>query len=91
MDTYIGSADLMGRNLDYRVEVLCPILDKQLKHQLSDIMEIQWNDNCKARIFDKEQSNRYKRKKGEIIRSQDAIYDYYRAFFKNAEPNNPSD
>jgi polyphosphate kinase len=83
-DIYIGSADLMTRNLDYRVEVMCPILDRNLKKQLIDVMEIQWSDNCKARIFDKDQSNKYKEKTGTSIRAQEAIYDYYKAFFKEA-------
>ncbi len=34
--TFIGSADLMERNLDRRVEVLCPVLDQSLQEYLRD-------------------------------------------------------
>jgi polyphosphate kinase len=33
---FIGSADLMERNLDRRVEVLCPVLDRDLREYLRD-------------------------------------------------------
>ena len=35
---FIGSADLMERNLDRRVEVLCPIHDRELADHLRDVV-----------------------------------------------------
>ncbi len=46
---YIMSADWMTRNLDNRVEVGVPVLDKGIKETIKDIFEIQWSDNVKAR------------------------------------------
>jgi polyphosphate kinase len=87
-DIYIGSADLMTRNLDYRLEVLTPILDKRLKTQLLDVLNLQWSDNKKARIFDKNQNNDYKKGKGKKgIQSQVEIYNYYNDFFRNNYSN----
>jgi polyphosphate kinase len=37
-EVYIGSADLMERNLDRRVEVLCPIRQQDLKTHLRDVV-----------------------------------------------------
>jgi polyphosphate kinase len=74
---YISSADLMQRNLDYRVEVGCPIYDPALKKKIIDILEIQFSDRAKARLINAEQSNPYmprgNRKK---IRSQMEIRSY---------------
>ena len=46
---YIGSADLMPRNLDRRIEVLTPILDPNLRRMLRDeILETHLCDNLQA-------------------------------------------
>ena len=37
---YIGSADLMGRNLDRRVEVLVPIGDPELQSRLFEVLDL---------------------------------------------------
>ena len=37
---YIGSADLMPRNLDHRVEALAPVTDPELRKRLDEILEV---------------------------------------------------
>lgn len=75
---YIGSADLMTRNIDYRVEVLCPILDPDAQNLIQNVLDQQWHDNVKARLLDSEQSNPLPdvRKNVASIRSQETIYRY---------------
>jgi len=77
---FISSADWMVRNLDHRIEVACPIFDKGIQQELTDIMNIQLAENVKGRILDNEQSNTYvQRKEGmQEVRSQVAIYNYLR-------------
>ena len=48
---YISSADFMGRNIDNRVEISCPIYDEDIKQELIDTFDISWNDNVKASII----------------------------------------
>jgi polyphosphate kinase len=49
-EVYIGSADLMPRNLDHRVEVITPIQDpKSVRHICDDILAVYLTDTVKAR------------------------------------------
>ncbi len=58
-ELYIGSADLMLRNLDRRVEVLVPIDDPRLKkHLKEEVLAICLNDCVKARRLDESGSYR---------------------------------
>ena len=45
---FIASADLMTRNLDRRVEIACPIYDRDVRRQLMWILHTQLEDNVKA-------------------------------------------
>jgi len=79
---HISSADWMTRNLDNRVEVGCPIYDKDIKQEFIDTFEISWADNVKARVFNQSQDNAYRKNGNKKIRSQFAMYDYYKAKLK---------
>jgi len=45
---YIGSADMMGRNLESRVEVLVPVVAPDLRAQLREILDVQLDDQRSA-------------------------------------------
>ncbi len=48
---YLGSADLMPRNLDRRIETLFPVEDPSLKQELIEILNICLADNINARLL----------------------------------------
>jgi polyphosphate kinase len=49
-EIYLGSADLMNRNLDRRVEVLFPIEDEKIKERIvREVLEPAFSDNVKMR------------------------------------------
>jgi polyphosphate kinase len=48
---YIGSADLMGRNLDRRVEVLVPISDPELQARLFEVLDLVFADETNTWIL----------------------------------------
>ncbi|HLO58648.1 MAG TPA: polyphosphate kinase 1 [Bacteroidales bacterium] len=75
---YITSADWMTRNLDRRVEVACPIFDKDVQREIREIIELQLKDNVKARVINAVQDNQYVSVNGdEKVRSQAETYKYY--------------
>ncbi|MEN0005574.1 MAG: polyphosphate kinase 1 [Bacteroidota bacterium] len=74
---YLSSADWMVRNLSYRIETCFPIYDPKIRKQIKDFMQIQFNDNVKARILDAELSNTYNQSSSDLaIRSQIETYYY---------------
>jgi polyphosphate kinase len=75
---YISSADFMGRNLDNRVEITCPVYDAEIKKELDDTFEISWADNVKARIIAGKSKNAYRRNDKPKVRSQFELYEYYK-------------
>ena len=80
---YISSADWMLRNIDHRIEVACPILEKNMQQEIKDLLNIQLSDNIKARILDNDLSNQYINPRNtKKVRSQVEIYNYLYKTFK---------
>ena len=73
---YMGSADWMNRNIYRRIEVCFPIYDPTLKKQILDIIHLQLMDNMQAVYISPELENIKVTEEGELIRSQEAIYQY---------------
>ncbi|MDR2954517.1 MAG: polyphosphate kinase 1 [Prevotella sp.] len=81
---FIMSADWMTRNLDRRVEVGTPILDKKIRKTVIDVFNIQWADNEKARDLSVFGINQYVEKgDNSSCRSQIALYEYYKKMEKD--------
>ncbi|MCG8602911.1 MAG: polyphosphate kinase 1 [Verrucomicrobiales bacterium] len=79
-EVYLSSADFLPRNFDSRVETVFPVYDKRLKGQLCEYFDIQWNDNTKARILDRDLTNQYQKRenKEKGRRAQYDIENYLR-------------
>lgn len=60
---YIGSADMMTRNTEKRVEVSCPVYDETIRKQLTHMLKIMLADNVKAREL-KSDGKYYMKEKG---------------------------
>jgi len=50
-EIYLGSADLMHRNLSHRVEIIFPVESPRLVRRLKEILDIYLSDQAKARCL----------------------------------------
>ena len=81
---FLGSADWMPRNLVNRIEVLTPVYDEQLQHDLERTIDYGLRDTTNARIVDGRGGNWFK--EGAPFRSQEQLYvDYLK---ESQEMNN---
>ncbi len=53
-EVYLSSADWMPRNLDRRLEIIFPTLDRKLKRRLIDFLQDSFRDNQKSRALNSE-------------------------------------
>jgi len=89
---YMGSADLMPRNLYRRVEVMFPVEDERLKQQLLDTLELMWRDNTNAWEMDSDGVYRQVPRRGRPLSSQRELHrlaeeEYQRAQEQNTSPS----
>jgi polyphosphate kinase len=74
-DYFLGSADLMPRNLDHRIEVVMPVEDTQVRNELESIFKALLADNSQA--WELQSDGAWKRispKKSERRRSAQAAF-----------------
>ncbi|HRH64756.1 MAG TPA: polyphosphate kinase 1 [Bacteroidia bacterium] len=84
---YIASGDWMDRNLDHRSEVAVPIFNIRLQEELRQYINIQLQDNTKARSINKTQDNRYViRDNGKKVRAQHEIFTWLQSKARKKEP-----
>lgn len=80
----VGSADLMPRNLDRRVELLVEVNDRHCKAQLIHVLETYFQDNVKA--YELKSDGSYVRKpigkKAARRRSQQLLYHEFRELYE---------
>jgi len=75
-ETYFSSADWMERNLHYRIETLVPVFDTEIKKIIRTLINMQLNDNTKARNIGLHLNNQYKQSSSDLaVRAQ--IESYY--------------
>lgn len=70
---YLSSADMMTRNMIKRVEILFPILDPKIVTELKEILDLQLNDNQKAREQDASGVYHYVRNDNSAVNSQEEL------------------
>jgi len=77
-EIFIGSADFMQRNLDYRVEALVPILSGPVKSQLKALLEGYFRDNEQS--YELQPNGEYRHRD-----SGDAPWNMQRALLEEAQ------
>lgn len=76
---FLSSADWMERNLSFRIETTFPVYDPDLKAEIMALLDLQLNDNVKARILDAKNLNEYRRTGTDIpVRAQIETYFYFK-------------
>ena len=76
-EMYMGSSDMMPRNLLARIEVLFPVLDKELMKSIKEnILDIHFADNVKAKELKEDGTYVPVKKEGKPLRSQQWFIDH---------------
>lgn len=71
---YLSSADWMPRNLERRVEILFPILEKNLQEKVRHILDCQLKDTLKAQILQPDGTYDKIDKRGKVLFGSQAFF-----------------
>ena len=85
-EIYLGSADLMPRNINRRVEVLFPVQDSRLINYLTqDVLKTYLTDNTKARCMRSEGSYERVKPQGKevALNSQEWLLQHHHRLYKD--------
>ena len=88
-ELYISSSDWMVRNLDKRLELLMPVMQKNLKDRLIAMLETYFADNVKAwRMQADGTYNKVTapRDKAQLVRAQEVLYQQARDAARTRQP-----
>jgi polyphosphate kinase len=76
---YLSSADWMERNLSFRIETTFPVYDPVIRKEIRTLIDLQLQDNIKARFIDKANANEYRRTGHDIpVRAQLETYFHFK-------------
>lgn len=70
---YIGSADMMTRNTEKRVEVACPVYDERIRKHLIHDLRVMLADNVKARRMVSDGTYRRKKQNQQTVNAQETF------------------
>ena len=68
-EIYISSADLMTRNIEKRVEIATPVLDKKIRKKIRGLLDLLLADNVKGRYL----TNRGRYVKRELAEGEESV------------------
>lgn len=74
---FLGSADMMPRNLDSRIEVITPVYDPDVKRDVINTIETGLRDNVSSFVVDGSGRNMRVSIEGAPCRSQEELYNHY--------------
>lgn len=79
---YLGSADLMARNLDRRVELMFPVEEERSRQRLEEIISMLLSDNVNLRVMKEDGTyEMYERAEGEVpIDSHKFLFEHAKSF-----------
>jgi polyphosphate kinase len=88
-EVYLSSADWMRRNLDRRLEILFPVLDRGHRRRLIDALNTYFADNVQARRLKPDGTYEPVARKGPRLRAQEKLYQEAVAHVRAAEKAEP--